>query len=49
MYHVFFQCIQMILDKFKEKKVNVVTALREASDAIFPSVSKLSVIVIHVL
>ena len=28
----------MILDKFKEKKPNVVTALREASDAIFPSV-----------
>lgn len=30
-------CIQMILDKFKEKKPTIVTALREASDAIFPS------------
>ncbi|KAJ2941197.1 hypothetical protein O0L34_g10431 [Tuta absoluta] len=32
-------CIQAILDKFKEKKSNVVTALREAADAIYPSVS----------
>ncbi|CAG2202668.1 CKAP5 [Mytilus edulis] len=30
-------CIQMILDKFKEKKPAVVTALRDASDAIYPS------------
>nr|XP_054761945.1 cytoskeleton-associated protein 5-like isoform X1 [Lytechinus pictus] len=30
-------CISSILDKFKEKKINVVTALREAIDAIFPS------------
>ncbi|XP_052066786.1 cytoskeleton-associated protein 5-like [Mytilus californianus] len=30
-------CIQMILDKFKEKKPTVVTALRDASDAIYPS------------
>lgn len=28
----------MILDKFKEKKPAVVTALRDASDAIYPSV-----------
>ncbi|XP_071809133.1 cytoskeleton-associated protein 5-A-like isoform X2 [Asterias amurensis] len=32
-------CISTILDKFKEKKIAVVTALREASDAIFPSTS----------
>lgn len=30
-------CIQAILDKFKEKKPNIVAALREAIDAIFPS------------
>lgn len=30
-------CISTILDKFKEKKVNVVASLREAIDAIFPS------------
>ncbi|XP_030845166.1 cytoskeleton-associated protein 5-A isoform X3 [Strongylocentrotus purpuratus] len=30
-------CISSILDKFKEKKINVVTALREAIDAIFPT------------
>ncbi|CAD0203565.1 unnamed protein product [Chrysodeixis includens] len=29
-------CVQAILDKFKEKKTNVVTALREAIDAIYP-------------
>ncbi|GBP43034.1 Protein mini spindles [Eumeta japonica] len=29
-------CIQAILDKFKEKKANVVAALREATDAIYP-------------
>lgn len=32
-------CIQAILEKFKEKKSNVVAALREAIDAIYPSVS----------
>ena len=32
-------CISTIIDKFKEKKINVVTALREAADAIYPSVS----------
>lgn len=32
-------CVQAILEKFKEKKTNVVTALREAIDAIYPSVS----------
>ena len=32
-------CIPTILEKFKEKKANVVTAMREAIDAIFPSVS----------
>lgn len=30
-------CISGILEKFKEKKPNVVTALREAIDAIYPS------------
>lgn len=30
-------CIQAILEKFKEKKTNVVAALREAIDAIYPS------------
>lgn len=32
-------CIPTILEKFKEKKQNVVTAMREAIDAIYPSVS----------
>lgn len=32
-------CISGILEKFKEKKPNVVTALREAIDAIYPSTS----------
>ncbi|XP_070564717.1 cytoskeleton-associated protein 5-like isoform X2 [Ptychodera flava] len=31
------QCIQTILEKFKEKKTNVVTSLREAIDAMYPS------------
>lgn len=30
-------CVQAILEKFKEKKPNVVAALREAIDAIYPS------------
>uniref|UniRef100_A0A1I8NBI3 TOG domain-containing protein n=1 Tax=Musca domestica TaxID=7370 RepID=A0A1I8NBI3_MUSDO len=30
-------CIPSLLEKFKEKKANVVTALREAMDAIYPS------------
>lgn len=30
-------CTSAILEKFKEKKTNVVTALREAIDAIYPS------------
>lgn len=30
-------CVSAILEKFKEKKANVVTALREAIDAIYPS------------
>ncbi|XP_052744603.1 protein mini spindles [Bicyclus anynana] len=29
-------CVQAILEKFKEKKTNVVTALRDAIDAIYP-------------
>ncbi|CAG5054310.1 unnamed protein product [Parnassius apollo] len=29
-------CVQAILEKFKEKKANVVTALRDAIDAIYP-------------
>ena len=33
-------CIETILEKFKEKKINVVTALREAIDAIYPTVSR---------
>jgi cytoskeleton-associated protein 5 len=32
-------CVQAILEKFKEKKTNVVAALREAIDAIYPCVS----------
>lgn len=32
-------CVQGILEKFKEKKTNVVTALREAIDAIYPSIT----------
>lgn len=32
-------CVQGILEKFKEKKPNVVAALREAIDAIYPSIS----------
>lgn len=32
-------CTQGILEKFKEKKPNVVAALREAIDAIYPSIS----------
>ena len=32
-------CISAILDKFKEKKVAVVAALREAADAIYPATS----------
>lgn len=32
-------CVQAILEKFKEKKTNVVVALREAIDAIYPCVS----------
>ena len=30
-------CVETILDKFKEKKINVVNALREAIDAIYPT------------
>ena len=32
-------CLSGIFEKFKEKKLNVVTALREASDAIYLTVS----------
>ncbi|XP_017091916.2 protein mini spindles isoform X2 [Drosophila bipectinata] len=32
-------CVPSLLEKFKEKKPNVVTALREAIDAIYPSTS----------
>lgn len=32
-------CVPAILEKFKEKKANVVTALRDAIDAIYPSTS----------
>lgn len=35
-------CVPTILEKFKEKKQNVVTAMREAIDAIYPSVSNVS-------
>lgn len=34
-------CVQAILEKFKERKTNVVAALREAIDAIYPAVSNL--------
>ncbi|KAL5273334.1 msps family protein [Megaselia abdita] len=30
-------CVSTILEKFKEKKINVVTSLRDAIDAIYPS------------
>jgi cytoskeleton-associated protein 5 len=30
------QCMPVILEKFKEKKTNVVNALREAIDALYP-------------
>lgn len=33
-------CLSSILEKFREKKQNVVQSLREAADAIFLSVSK---------
>ena len=36
--------IPAILEKFKEKKVNVVTSLREAIDAVFASVSHRSTV-----
>ena len=36
---VLFQCIDCLLEKFREKKITVVTALREAVDACFPAVS----------
>ena len=42
-----FQCISAILEKFKEKKLNVVTALREAIDAIYPSVRSNNTIDLH--
>lgn len=32
-------CVPALLEKFREKKQNVVTALKDALDAIFPSVS----------
>ena len=38
-FFVFFQCIDCLLEKFREKKITVVTALREAVDACFPAVS----------
>ena len=34
----YFQCIDVILDKFKEKKPAVVVALKAAIDAIFLTV-----------
>lgn len=37
---VFFKVVPTILDKFKEKKPQVVQALQEAVDAIFLTVSK---------
>lgn len=39
-------CIQAILEKFKEKKANVVAALREAIDAIYPCVSLYIILII---
>ena len=40
-------CIETILEKFKEKKINVVTALREAIDAIYPTVSRFLIILFY--
>ena len=37
------QCTEAILEKFKEKKVMAVAALRDAIDAIYPSVSITSI------
>ena len=37
-------CFTVILDKFKEKKPMVVTALRDAADACYQSVSNASTI-----
>ena len=39
MNFIILQCIDVILDKFKEKKTNVVTALRGAIDAVFQTVN----------
>lgn len=36
-FYYFQACVPAILEKFKEKKANVVTALRDAIDAIYPS------------
>jgi len=36
-------CIPALLEKFREKKANVVTAIRDAIDAVFLSVSRVSV------
>lgn len=38
---VLFQTIAAIFEKFKEKKQNVVTSLREAADAVYLSVSNI--------
>ena len=37
--HLLLQCVDVIVEKFKEKKANVVAALRDAIDAIFQTVS----------
>lgn len=36
-------CVPVLLEKFKEKKQNVVTALRETVDAIYLTVTKIYV------
>ena len=37
--YLFRQCVEVLLEKFKEKKPAIVAALREAVDAIFLTVS----------
>ncbi len=45
-FNFFFQCVDVIVEKFKEKKITVVTALREAIDAVYQTVSNWSWLII---
>ncbi len=38
-FYFSLQCVDAIVEKFKEKKITVVTALREAIDAVYQTVS----------